>query len=769
VLHVPPRYARRRAAAPDILGSTAIMPRSKTRSFVRIPEVARVAVVLLLAAGVVTLNSCGDEDGVGAQACGEYGEVLGAMCDVMDRCPGTLYPLGYRNRAECMDTLCFATTCSLDFAEVDGIAVLEIQQRVPLIDPTQKNACIRWLEQASCDDIRRSQDNPCDHLVIDPDPDAPGGQVGEPCSTDAECRADLHCAEGGIDEEEALRTCPVCAPLPTRGEPCVAGWRCAEGFHCDSVDGEQQCIPSFIDGEACSTHAQCVSQYCDPATGICMPVGHVGDPCATHGDCLAGTFCGGESTCEPVREIGEPCIEAAQCRREECDLQANLCGRGDGQPCDPFLQECHGTCDPDTSTCIAGLAVGQPCELDHECASRRCDPGLRVCRAACWDSDDCGGDEYCELFSRTCVPLREDGSGCVTDEECVSGTCSFAGRCGPMPAIGDPCSSSIECHPIGFCDAGTCQAFSKPGERCEALEACQQPFICIDGQCRRMNLACRPGQPGERCTFLQVCDATSYCDPSNFTCVRRGHAGERCASDEMCMAPLHCHFDAEISACVMPAAAGEPCGESRRCADGLSCDDEICRQLRGYGEPCTSTSECSAGLSCEGDDRGTFCIDNPEGRPCDFGDDVCPEWFHCEWDTRTCQRNPGLGGDCFLDEECARGFYCDGIVGCQPWRGLGEACAAGVPCEEDLYCDDLELVCVPRLGLGDPCPQFGDQCATGLVCRDGSGSGDFTCHSLLDPGQPCSDHQHCRSGVCDEEFGCLAAAECKVPEPDAAN
>lgn len=112
------------------------------------PRLARsFGFIALLLFVTMLLASCGDKEGTqstteGADACGAYGEVLGAMCDVMDRCPGAFYPIAYRNRAQCMDILCFAMTCRLEDDESDGERTWEIVQRTPRVNEPVKDACV---------------------------------------------------------------------------------------------------------------------------------------------------------------------------------------------------------------------------------------------------------------------------------------------------------------------------------------------------------------------------------------------------------------------------------------------------------------------------------------------------------------------------------------------------------------------------------------------------------------------------------------------------
>lgn len=129
------------------------------------------------------------------------------------------------------------------------------------------------------------------------------GEVGEGCGpvtfgsyVQYDCRPGLACEAGRCraqpesgdaclespEEGGFFSPCPnseglacvegVCAPIPTVGELCPAGW-CAEGAAC--IDGA--CVAARPEGAACTFGSDCVSSRCAddvcvaPAAAVCGP------------------------------------------------------------------------------------------------------------------------------------------------------------------------------------------------------------------------------------------------------------------------------------------------------------------------------------------------------------------------------------------------------------------------------------------------------------------------------------------------------------------
>ncbi len=106
------------------------------------------------------------------------------------------------------------------------------------------------------------------------------------------------------------------------------------------------------------------------------------------------------------------------------------------------------------------------------------------------------------------------------------------------------------------------------------------------------------------------------------------------------------------------------------------------------------------------------------------------------------------GGDCYREEECSEGLYCDESVSdcpgqCQPYKGLGDSCLGG-DCDPDVAgCDWDQGVCVELKGAGESCEYV--DCREGLVCDY-----DSDPEVCLDPapaGSSCTSSRGCDAGL----------------------
>src|SRR5215472_10007132 len=85
--------------------------------------------------------------GNGCPTCGPYGDILDALCAVIDRCPSATYPIAYRSRAECIGTLAFLATCRLETSSGRDFHLVE---NIPKIDRAAADACIASLKTQTC-------------------------------------------------------------------------------------------------------------------------------------------------------------------------------------------------------------------------------------------------------------------------------------------------------------------------------------------------------------------------------------------------------------------------------------------------------------------------------------------------------------------------------------------------------------------------------------------------------------------------------------------
>lgn len=111
------------------------------------------------------------------------------------------------------------------------------------------------------------------------------GEAGESCY-------DIGCAEGLFCDFEGNS---ICREPPGVGAPCPFG-TCQSDAWCDTATDPAApvCVAGAANGEACSGHVQCGSDYCPKGTCEARP--ELGDDCSDLFVCEAGLSCDG-STC----------------------------------------------------------------------------------------------------------------------------------------------------------------------------------------------------------------------------------------------------------------------------------------------------------------------------------------------------------------------------------------------------------------------------------------------------------------------------------------
>lgn len=717
----------------------------------------RLIVGTLVVMGGLGGGACGGGGTASCEGCGEFREVMGAFCDVLDRCPISSYPIAYRNRDECAAILFFALTCRLVDNEVNDEHTYTVEQHVPAIDPATAEACIDWLKTASCDVFQTGEcsgagcdggtaASPCVGLLAGMFEDVSGAGAGQSCESDS-CREGLHCAPSELLPDVGARSCRVCQPPLAVGAPCsYDGVPCATGTYCKyESEAVSACTAMGAAGAPCQSPQECLSSFCNygqGSEGVCDDGGRTGDPCAVETDCRAG-YCSASGQCAEHRAPGAECAADEECANGHCDPSNGRCGLLDGAACSYSDSDCQsGNCDDTSRTCAPRLPNGSPCESSNECESNYCNYSTDTCTEHCYTDEECGEGRYCDWSSNVCLDQKADGGYCEDDNECLGGLCTFDEKCGQAPQVGDPCSGYGECPPEAFCSNGTCQERKGPGASCPSLDSCLAPFFCIAGRCQMMSLECQPAKAGEMCAWLRVCDEESYCDMmDDITCKPRSGAGESCYTSETCQADLSC------------AAAG----------GGMECQPR-----KGAGEPCTTAADCQPDLFCAGAYGAMTCTAGPAGQPCDYGSGTCPTGYFCS--TRdVCEPLRTLGEDCSDSfEPCVPELYCDTSDGCSARPAVGEECSYSVPCALGAYCDtsaSSPYYCVARVGLGAPCSSstsYGEQCLEEYRCEYDSAQSEYVCRAKRGLGESCSGNADCQSGVCSQSI-CLVTDQCVMP------
>ena len=325
---------------------------------------------------------------------------------------------------------------------------------------------------------------------------------------------------------------------------------------CNGIDDDCNGViddPCARLGEPCGVDADCSTRLCmDTGTGIrvCSArcVAGSGAPCPDGGYC-DGTACG-EGFCRPAGEggtepLGAPCTIAANCLSRFCAPRpdgATVCTHGctpgsvgclAGEACWALVEACGACMDGDAVP--PPRAFGEPCRTDVDCASGYClidgDPAAcgadcpyRYCTASCGAAGECPAGAHCRDGICVLGTASDPGDTCMTDADCLAGTCI-------PPGGGGRCIEG--CTPAGTCASG---------------------FVCMDSYCvpdglRPGDLCAAPGDPCmggvcasfeddivcvSRCTDVTDCDSGLVCVPGvdgSGICVPTSLAGGPPAGD----------------------------------------------------------------------------------------------------------------------------------------------------------------------------------------------------------------------------------------------
>lgn len=173
------------------------------------------------------------------------------------------------------------------------------------------------------------------------------------------------------------------------------------------------------------------------------------------------------------------------------------------------------------------------------------------------------------------------------------------------------------------------------------------------------------------------------------------------------------------------------------CEEMIDCDEMEINEM---------ILEVEAGRLAYDADLAGKCLSKIRNAECDFREDFFKNLGdECE------QVFTGLvvqDGDCYRENECADGLFCDESVSecpgnCQPYKNIGQECSGG-DCNPDMAdCDYQQGVCVALAGPGGVCDVV--DCQDGLVCDD-----DNQPAVCLDPageGGSCTSTRGCETGL----------------------
>lgn len=293
---------------------------------------------------------------------------------------------------------------------------------------------------------------------------------------------------------------------------CYSTQDCCEGFctytGMDYVPGN--CRAQVSVGEYCETNAWCLSGHC--TDGVCEETecGGLQQSCWSTSDCCGALFCaegGGYvpgSCAEPLPD-GAACWWHDWCQSGVCTdsvCTSESCG-DPGAMCYEGTECCTGLCSHDMNnpyipgSCISAQPDGSNCLADAWCTSGTCVDG--VCgQKGCWDA----------------------GTECWSDSGCCEGFCTYTGASGYTPGVCQPLQDlDAFCLADSWCESGQCVDGSCQDSACMALDAncfsgaeCCSGMCTYDGQGYVQGVCTTPQPDGASCVADMWCESTSCVD-----------------------------------------------------------------------------------------------------------------------------------------------------------------------------------------------------------------------------------------------------------------
>lgn len=557
------------------------------------------------------------------------------------------------------------------------------------------------------------------------------------------------CASGMCNP--ATRTCAVGGGAACTSHADCLGNYCHEDGYCGRPDGTGPC--------RVGTRLSCRSETCSTSNFVCVPAT---DGCGSSSDCAEDEFCGSGQTCEQRLPEGAPVP-------------------GDGCPESGLSRTCEsGWCNPQSGQCA--VDNGQPCEGAATCAS-----------------NVCGSDQRCGA---------DDGASCDpgAPHVCRSGVCAgLAGSetCQPTQA----CSGHAECGESGYCDGSQCQTKRRPGQSLPnvggagGLCTVQAGLLfCQSGQCNVGTDTCA-GDFGDPCADGRFCvanvcgqdgqcglaDGEGPCQPATgaFVCrsgscsvggACRPASTAGCAVDMDCGANEYCAFDSFTCAVKLPSGLAIP---SDGLHDGL-CSPENATAVCQSGACNAATNTCASenDVACTANAECVVNVCGSNGE-CGIarGDGVCSENAPERCQTGRCSE---LGdrcideqGGCVVDADCGSGQYCDATA-----ERCADKLAPGAPLPSDPIhdgaCSAALAMAVCDSGVCNPASDTcasvnGELCSTAGECvtnrcgsngRCGLATGDAGC-AVANQATDCQSGTCSLSGACVPANGCGVHADCR--------
>jgi hypothetical protein len=232
----------------------------------------------------------------------------------------------------------------------------------------------------------------------------------------------------------------------------------------------------------------------------------------------------------------------------------------------------------------------------------------------------------------------------------------------------------------------------------------------------------------------------------------------------------------------------DSCVYDEECAGGW-CDMSVdcpgvCADAIPLNGDCSGYARCQLGLVCEND----VCVVDPGplalGQECADSERSCTYSTWCDYEmTGQCVARLGVGEECWWDEMCQDGLYCNGEDQCAQMQIVstqGGACggyetgpfcslAAGLGCVMEWAGGEaVGTTCEPLRTLNDSCLEFDQPSETatlypcdmlsGLYCDMDTQNMTGVCAAKKEGGAVCEDDEECISGYCDTTGHCYASS-----------
>jgi hypothetical protein len=331
--------------------------------------------------------------------------------------------------------------------------------------------------------------------------------------------------------------------------------------------------------------------------------------------CVSGRCNAAGATC--AQDVGATCISAHDCMSNVCH-EDGKCG----------LPLERGACTAANAATV--------------CRSRTCSKsGVCSLPNSCAADGDCAQGLYCDLSSKTCVPLLLPGAALPTDR----------GPCAPDGAVNRACLSNT-CNPV----TNTC-AGANATSACTAASECSSNVCGGDGQCGRglgsgpcsaetAANVCRSGKCAARsgvcvaegegaCWLDEDCSDTQFCDQATRRCTAQLYSGQTLPADGL---HENCPANGRNSACV----TGHCNAETDSCASANRIE-------------CTAPRECSSNLC--GDNGQCGLADGEQGCDLVTASIVCQSGA-CT-NAGACSAEAVATDGCTTDESCGANQYCN--------------------------------------------------------------------------------------------------------------